>query len=340
MYSFCLFCNNHLGNNEVIETFPIGQRLAFDSPKGRLWVVCRKCERWNLSPFEERWEAMEDCERRFHDARKRVSSDNIGLARLNEGLELVRIGEPLRPEFAAWRYGDQFGRRRRKAILTGAGLAAVGGAVIVGGIATGALTGGGWWVYQVVEGVVKSVRQRRLVGRVPTDRGETLTVRGKHLEKVRLLPDLESEEGWKLELPHADGRAVLTGPNALNATGLLMPKINRTGASRRKVQQAVRRIEAFEDPLRYLHAAAHEADARAPREKVLPKLPLDTRLAIEMAANEENERIALEGELALLELDWQEAEEIAVIADSLLVPAKVEEQLEQLRSKEAADKHG
>ena len=33
-----------------------------------------------------------------------------------EGLDLVRIGEPLRPEFAAWRYGDQLGERMRRMI--------------------------------------------------------------------------------------------------------------------------------------------------------------------------------------------------------------------------------
>ncbi len=40
-----------------------------------------------------------------------MSTDNIGLARLREGLELVRIGEPQRPEFAAlesaWREAEQ-----------------------------------------------------------------------------------------------------------------------------------------------------------------------------------------------------------------------------------------
>ena len=41
----------------------------------------------------------------------RVSSDQIGLATLSEGLDLVRIGTPLRSEFAAWRYG---GRRRKR----------------------------------------------------------------------------------------------------------------------------------------------------------------------------------------------------------------------------------
>jgi hypothetical protein len=94
VYSTCLFCNNALGANEVVEAFPVGRRLAFDQARGRLWVVCRKCEKWNLSPLEERWEAIETCERFFHDTRKRVSTDNVGLARLDEGLELVRIGEP------------------------------------------------------------------------------------------------------------------------------------------------------------------------------------------------------------------------------------------------------
>src|ERR671932_2016530 len=130
MYSTCLFCHASLGANEVIEHFPVGRRLAFDAAKGRLWVVCARCARWNLTPIEERWEAVEDCERRFRETRLRVSTRNIGLARLREGLELVRVGEPLRPEFAAWRYGDQLVRRRRRALMaTGAralGYAAAG----------------------------------------------------------------------------------------------------------------------------------------------------------------------------------------------------------------------
>src|SRR5512135_3051288 len=127
MYSTCLFCNKPLGHNESIESFPVGQRLAFDAARGRLWVICRGCERWNLSPLEERWEAIEQAERLFRDTRRRVSTDNIGLAKLRDGTTLVRIGEPLRPEFAAWRYGDQFGRRRRRQLLmAGAGLGALG----------------------------------------------------------------------------------------------------------------------------------------------------------------------------------------------------------------------
>jgi len=126
-----MFCQRSLGANEVVETFPVGRRLAFDAAKGRLWVVCRKCERWNLTPLEERWEAVEACEKLFRETRPPMSSENIGLARHPEGLELVRIGKPLWPEFAAWRYGDQFGRRRRHSIVrwTAAGVGLAGGVV-------------------------------------------------------------------------------------------------------------------------------------------------------------------------------------------------------------------
>src|SRR5689334_24168111 len=150
MYSTCIFCHTSLGANESVEHFPIGRRLAFDAAHGRLWVVCRKCERWNLTPLEERWEAIEQCERLFSSTRLKVSTDNIGLSRLREGLELVRIGSPQRPEMAAWRYGDQFGRRRRKHLVWGgAGIAAAIGLIVVGP-ATGLIAGGSGTIYNLI----------------------------------------------------------------------------------------------------------------------------------------------------------------------------------------------
>ncbi|HEY5219758.1 MAG TPA: hypothetical protein VIJ16_08110, partial [Gemmatimonadaceae bacterium] len=97
MYSTCIFCHASLGANDAIEHFPVGKRLAYDTAKGRLWVICGSCARWNLSPIEERWEAMDDAERLFRRTRTRVTTDNIGLARLPNGVQLVRIGKPLRP---------------------------------------------------------------------------------------------------------------------------------------------------------------------------------------------------------------------------------------------------
>ena len=45
MYTTCIHCNTDLGRNEAFETFPIGQRLAFDAKHGRLCVACRSCAR-------------------------------------------------------------------------------------------------------------------------------------------------------------------------------------------------------------------------------------------------------------------------------------------------------
>lgn len=112
MFSTCAYCHGALGANDVVEQFPVGRKLAFDSARGRLWVVCQRCTRWNLSPLEERWEAIDTCERLYRSTPLRASTDQIGLAKLREGLQLVRVGAPTRPEFAAWRYGEVFRKRR------------------------------------------------------------------------------------------------------------------------------------------------------------------------------------------------------------------------------------
>ena len=88
-----MFCKKPVGSNEVVESFPIGRRLAFDAAKGRLGVVCTTCQRWNLTPQEERWKPVEDCERIFRETPMRASTENIGIARHREGLDLARIGE-------------------------------------------------------------------------------------------------------------------------------------------------------------------------------------------------------------------------------------------------------
>lgn len=142
MYATCLFCNASLGANEAIERFPVGRRLAFDAAKGRLWVVCRQCQRWNLSPLAERWEAIDEAERAYRHTKKRVATDNVGLARLRDGTDLIRIGVPLRPEFAAWRYGDSFGRRRRRHLFVAASAVIAGGGMVAGAAAGVVAIGG------------------------------------------------------------------------------------------------------------------------------------------------------------------------------------------------------
>jgi hypothetical protein len=346
MYSTCIFCNQSLGTNEAIEIFPVGRRISFDAAKGRLWVICRKCERWNLSPLEIRWEVIEECEHLFRDTRLRVTTDNIGMAKLPEGLELVRLGKPMRGEFAAWRYGDQFGRRRRRSIAyTAAGASAVG-LVIVGGAVIGVAGGGAWYGYsQVIRGVMNERIASRL--RHP-DTDEKIKVQLKHLEKSRFVPTGEPGE-WELHVQYARGWSsgfstgkgetlVYQGDEAMDIAGKLMARANRAGGNRKTIDMAVKRIESVGDPESFLDEAVLESE-RLRREKAagnpkklakttegsLAKLPKDIRLAIEMATHEEAERRAMEGELAILEAAWQQADEIAGIADSLLVPVEVDQ---------------
>jgi hypothetical protein len=327
MYSTCIFCHTPLEANDAIEHFPVGRRLAFDPARGRLWVVCRRCRQWNLTPTEERWEAIEECERHFRGTRLRVSTDQIGLARLPSGVELVRIGRPERPEFAAWRYGDQLGRRRRAALIkVGVGLGALG-ALVAGGAAAGIGIGGfGWLIGQMGERIVKGSPDR-IVARLPVPDLGDVTVRGKHLPNLRLV---QADEGrWQLGLPHKKQIVTVEGDPAIRALGKLLPQLNRFGGSRDRVNEAVSLIEREVDPLRFFDIAAREA-MRHEKPKI-STLPESMRLALEMAAHEDSERRALEGELALLEQAWKEAEEVAAIADNMFLPAFVEDWMRKHR---------
>src|SRR5262245_37361299 len=201
MYSTCLFCNGGLGTNATIEHFQVGKRLAFDESKGRLWVVCEQCGRWNLTPLEERWEAIEECERTFRGTYVRVSTGNIGLAKLRDGMELIRIGAPLRPEFAAWRYGRHFGTRRRRAqYVAGAGVAAAAAAAVTLGPTLAPALSLGAISIVVIPGITTVmgavpiigmlaahdyIQHDRVVARLATDR-RVITVRAKHLGDAEL----------------------------------------------------------------------------------------------------------------------------------------------------------
>jgi len=66
---------------------------------------------------------------------------------------------------------------------------------------------------------------------------------------------------------------------------------------------------------------------------LLKNLPTAGRLALEMAAHEDSERRALEGELHILEAAWKEAEEIAGIADNLFLPESIDDDLARLKKK-------
>ncbi|HSG81320.1 MAG TPA: hypothetical protein VLC48_03645 [Gemmatimonadota bacterium] len=339
MYRTCIFCNHDLGSNETVENFPVGHRLAFDQDKGRLWVICERCRRWNLSPLEERWEAIEECERRYHDTRNRFSTDNIGMAMLAEGTQLVRIGRPKRREFAAWRYGRQFWRRRVASTIATSVQVVVG----VGGAILGAN----------LLPLIFGLRQNRVVARVRDDDNNRLILTPGEVGNVRLFTT-GADGDWSLEVPYKPRErvilfirqgagkrqtAVLSGPTALRAAARILPRVNEYGGNEEQVRHAVSLIEENPSAERLFARLARprgtiertkflefESDAT-----LLKKVDREALLALEMASHEDSERRALEGELEILEAAWREAEEIASIADRLLIPERVENLLNKFR---------
>jgi hypothetical protein len=347
MYSTCIYCNHSLGANRRIEHFPVGGRLAFDGVKGRLWAVCPTCSSWNLSPLEERWEAIEDCERLFRGTLVRVSTDNIGLARLADGLELIRVGKPLRPEFAAWRYGRHFGTRRRKvALMGGAGVAGAAlagvalGPTIAPALGLGAISIVAVPGLTTVMGVIPMVgilaardyiTHDRVVARLAQGK-RLVTVRAKHIGDVELDLAGAGEGRASLVVHHDTGWTEFKDAAAIHATSVIISGANRYGADHTRIQDAVREIEHAGDAARFLSAASRRNSWRGGhlmslvnqyRQLGAMKLSPVERLALEMAVHEENERRALEGELAVLESAWRDAEKIAAICDDDLTPPKL-----------------
>jgi hypothetical protein len=328
MYTTCLHCHSSLGQNEAIEHFQVGRRLAFDAAKGRLWVVCGKCRRWNLTPLEERWEAIEECERTFSLTRARVASDDIALSHSAEGLELVRVGAPKLSEFAAWRYGSSLHKRwKTRGIpwamvpFAGYGLQVAMQSHVIGvGPALAAML--------AISGTSFLLLQRwgRVKLRLPD--GRVVTVRHSMGNDVRLLPD--STHGWALNFAGKSGADVTTGTTAVHGLRGVLTSLNFFGGKQADIQDATDVVGRSGDPRRFLEQVASVSARHNLRN--IGMLPPDIRLGLEMALHEDSERRALEGELMQLRDEWRLAEEIAQIADDMFIPVGVSRAYARLKT--------
>jgi hypothetical protein len=365
VYTSCLFCHSDLGANYFLPTFPVGRRLAFDPKKGRLWVICTRCGRWNLTPLEERWEAIDESERMFRGTRLRMSTDNVGLAQFRGGFELVRIGPALLPEIASWRYGTRLVRFDPE-IDQQPGLF-IRGARLIARATAGALVGYAHAVGFSDDAVLRMRTFRRGDGvllRTSDQFGHPIVVRFAHLGAAELVRP-EKDAPWQLKLHHDTGIATLAESPALRAAGKMLATLNVGVASHSEVSHAIAKLDEAGDPDGYFTRVASLAmrtswgrfpDAPAERGEAphgsfserlalqlanrsfwgrggtgsdeqtpLFRLPAVDRLALEMAANEDIERRALMGELELLHAAWKDAEEIAAIADELFTDDVLDE---------------
>lgn len=345
MYSTCLFCNAPFGANREIEHLPVGHRIAYDQELGRLWIVCLWCGRWNLTPFDERWEAIEQCERRFRATRVRISSDNIGLARLKWGLDLVRIGRPLRPEFAAWRYGSQFLRRHRRRALHLAGRAGLLSLPVIA-MGLGPLAPLGC---SAVAALAAYRLWRRPALRLGFRNGEELRLNVQQIQATALIQDDAAPDGWALlveRLPEPgiagwarirrkfpDPEVVLAGADACLVAAIVLPRLNADGGDAGTVADATSWLAGAGGPghaFRTFARSHHVRPALENHRGLLATMHPGVRLALEMALHEDEERKALAGELSVLAWAWRREERLAAIADRLGIPESIERQLGEL----------
>lgn len=317
----CLFCHARFPENRTVEQLPVGRRIALDPWRGRLWVVCTACHRWNLTPFEERWEALEALEKtRVDSGRVVASTDNIALVHAGD-VEIVRVGQARLPEEAWWRYGQALTARRTRYRTIGY----VEKAAILLAAAT---TGGFIWLVHG-RGINDALRWRRF-GRTAWQGEVDCIACGRLLDRLsfrqtgrlHLTRDVEGEPALHLRCRrcYADGRTgeyQLEGIVGDYVLRRVMAYHHHFGASRRRVDEATRYIDRIGSPdgvTRELSKTGIRLDHLLDRER------RTQAVALEIALNDENERRLLQMDLAELEARWRRAEEIAAIVDGELTP--------------------
>ena len=335
MWSHCIVCAAGLGENEDVEAFPIGQRLAYDASKGRLWVVCPQCGRWNLTPLEERWEAVEVLERLWEQTTSRAATEHIALGSLPSGMRIVRVGKSAAErEYAFWRWGRRGASRYLKPVVYG-GVALVG--VVAGLTVLPPVAAAVGVAMSAHASLLAYLYRQGLMATGMVDHSGNTTVLKRHDLLNAGMNPRDDDLGWSIHLQRAGYTEVerpflwttqtqreqhfywteYTGSRAQAIARRAFPVLNARHATDAVVTDAMSLIAAAGGPGTYLRTAA----AQKPRWVKFRHYPTPMRLALEMVLFEEDERRALEGELQQLEGAWREAEDLAAISDNLIEPA-------------------
>ncbi len=326
MFTRCLFCHTPFAPNETLEYFPRAKRIAFDGARGRLWAVCSSCHRWNLTPIEDRWEALEELEKTTRDSSRLLSqTDNISLLKSGE-LEIVRVGQAKLTEEAWWRYGREMMRRQKLSyVIRGVELAAaIGLSFVTGGGAFNIMYNSGGIVTTLVK--LKKFGFNAWQGEAVCPRCGSVTkkLRFSRANRARIIPVGDeiavSFQCAKCRYFDPDQRPRIEGMAAEHVLRRVLAHRHFNGASEKRVREATGLIEQVGSPAALTRTIASE--------RMLIK-DVDNRrnrarsIALEIAVNDDNERKMLELELAEIEQRWREEEEIAAIVDGELTAVPI-----------------
>jgi hypothetical protein len=348
MHSHCPTCTTPLGSNRVLESCPVGRRMAFDSVRGRFWILCPRCRSWNLLPLEDRWEPIDEAERLFESAVIGARTQRIAIGRVADGTELVRVGDAEEGELAGWRYGRELvGRWRRHRRLVAGSVGVAGVLTLVPAVGLGAVVslyaglGAGGLVLRRLRSNRPVFRRTEGEGPEPGVEGgpEGAVFRERDLQRLLLVPGPgrrdaggpPKDEGWRALVDRWHRPPLeLDRWEAKRALRAMLAVWNAEGGSPTQVRRATARVVELGTADRVLARAAQDLNRGNAWEYHMAWPFLETariqwadrtlRLAVEIAAHEDLERRALEGELRVLEREWAMAEELAGIEDELLAP--------------------
>jgi hypothetical protein len=357
VYDTCLRCDRSLGTNSEIPHLRVGRRIAFDTHRGRLWVICPRCDQWNLTPIEERWETLEECEQLARRAEARGSGTTAALAQTESGLELLRVGGMSNADIANWRYGRRIGARNAGHLWWLMPLEALAVSAGISMWLTFHQLGASLFMTMFLGFILFSMWRKPPSLWTRFDDG---TGRSRLLwfwqRQVAYIERPTVNSGPALVLPRWRGNLRLTGDRAVTALASLLPRINGADCAGVNLGPVVETVTRAEKGARKQPAPLGRGARRRMRGKHLPvpawreqraweviSLGMPTawltrarpedRLALEMAVTEEVEQRQIAERTEVLAEEWQEEEEIGAISDDLLLPDGVRERLDEMKKK-------
>jgi hypothetical protein len=326
VYATCAFCSGELGGDGGASGLGVGKRFAYDGWKSRAWVICQRCGRWNLTLVDDRLDVIAALERMAAAGRVAATTDQVALVRAGP-YDVVRVGKPPRIEIAGWRYGERLKARERERmkVVVPVTVAVIGATVALNVVAGGSIGGFLWQVPNLSSSIYTGIVGYRKVNIEPpvcARCGAIMVLRARHVQHARLSRTAHQDLALLLRCPRCEEvGALLEGPDAELALrhGLTYLNLKKGKRVKRKAEEAASYVERHGGPEALLATAARN-------EIRVSTLRGAEGLAMEMAVDEQ-------AEVRDLEREWRRADEIAEIADNLVVPPAVEQQLKDLKAR-------
>jgi hypothetical protein len=324
MFASCGFCSGALGGDGGASGLGVGRKFAFDPWKSRAWVICQRCGRWNLTPFDERIDTINALDRMAASGRVAATTEQVALIRVGP-LDVVRVGKPPRVEMATWRYGERLKAREkeRMKVVVPVAIVVVGLSVAVNAVAGGSMGAFMGQIPGLANGIYTGIVGNRRIAIEPpicARCGNVMVLRSRHVRDARLQHSAHADVALLLTCRSCKGEgALLEGADAETAlrSGLTYLNLRGTKKLKKKASEAATQVDAYGGPEAFLARQAQ-------REVKVSAYKGAEALALEMAVDEQVE-------LREIERQWRDAEEIADIADNLLVDPAVEDALRRLK---------